>query len=339
MSSPKSNIPPQHRIMNTVFMFNSTSADKAPGKGILETILDADNDTNIYEKLASIPNWRRMLVNSYRIRIEFNEHAWPSVEHYCCGITFTTDDIAFSKFLVDGEYSDFNTSQLKKTMSKYKKNFDDVCEKNMEPALLQKFSDKNQSFKQVLLNTQHATLTHWNRGTTKITDAAGNQISPDCFLTRLLERIRDDLNNNQKKNTPSSAESPDLRNSQNHAVVESNVDYPHTKSSITPSSQGLKILTKKEIYDYASFTDQYNPSKNRSVNVLTIYEKTNVIGIRMEQLAMGATSYLSSKELVHLKNVKDIAFKEFELRKIPFLICRKFSDNVREYWKLSDLIY
>lgn len=335
MSSPKSNILPQHRIMNTVFMFNSTSADKPPGKGILETLLDADN---IYEKLASMQNWRRMLANSYRVRLEFDEHVWPSVEHYCCGMAFTVDDTVFSKFLVDGEYADFNTSQLKKIMSKHKKNFDDVCEQNMEPALLQKFSDQNQSFKQVLLNTQHATLTHWNRGTTKVTDEAGNKIVPSCFLTRLLERIRHDLNHNLTKNPTSSTDTLDLENAQNNVVIESNVDSPNTKSNI-PSSQGLKILTKKEIYDYANFTDQYDPSKNRSVNVLTIYEKTNVIGIRMEQLAMGATSYLSSKELACLKNVKDIAFKEFELRKIPFLICRKFSDNIREYWKLSDLIY
>lgn len=329
--------------MNTVFMFNSTSADKAPGKGILETLSDADSVNNSYEKLATTPHWRRMLSNSYKMRIEFDEYSWPSVEHYCCGMAFTVDDIAFSKFLVDGEYADFNTSQLKKIMSKYKKDFDDVCERNMEPALLQKFSDQHQSFKQILLNTRHATLTHWNRGTTKSTDRAGNQICPSCFLTRLLERIRGDLHDNQTK-TASSTDSVELDTTQNPVVpvvpvvVESNADFPTTKTGTLPS-HGLKILTKKEIYDYASFADQYEPSKNRSVNVLTIYEKTNVLGIRMEQLAMGATSYLSFKELAHLRNVKDIAFKEFELRRIPFLICRRFSDNIREYWKLSDLIY
>ena len=324
-------------------MFNSTSADKAPGKGNLETLSDADNATTIYEKLASIPNWRRMLANSYRVRLTFNENTWPSVEHYCCSMAFAVDDVAFSKFLVDGEYADVNTSNLKKIMIKHKKNFDNVCEQNMESALLQKFSDQNQSFKQVLLNTQHATLTHWNRGNKKINDEAGNEISPSCFLTRLLERIRNDLNNNQTKNPSTDCLVP-AETTLPPIIVESNVDSPnthttHTQSTIPSSSQGLKILTKKEIYDYTSFMDQYDPSKNRSVNVLTIYEKTNVIGIRMEQLAMGATSYLSSKELTHLKNVKDIAFKEFELRKIPFLICRKFSDNIREYWKLSDLIY
>jgi DNA-directed RNA polymerase subunit K/omega len=129
-------------------------------------------------------------------------------------------------------------------------------------------------------------------------------------------------------------------------------DQPYTDTTIVTStipsgnfdapsisSLGLKILAKKEVHDYDSFQSKYDPSNNKSVNVLTIYEKTNVIGIRMEQLAMGGQSYLEPSILQCLNNVKDIAMKEFEQRKIPFIICRKFFDNIKEYWKLNDLIY
>lgn len=218
------------------------------------------------------------------------------------------------------------TSQLKKTLAKHKLNFEEVCEKHLEVALLQKFSDKNKQLKEVLLNTQTATLTHWNRGTCTVQDDNGTKVAKSCYLTKLLEHIRDTMHNHP----------PVIKKDED---VQCNGEPVMIESSQTDLSKGLKILAKKDINDFKTFMNTYDPSKNRSVNVLTIYEKTNIIGIRMEQLSMGAKSYLNSEQLSGLNNVKDIAFREFHLKKIPFLICRKFSDNIKEYWRLEDLIY
>lgn len=307
-------------MIETVFMFNSNSADKPPGKGVLETIDGVD--TSIYEKLSGISHWRRILSNSYKVSLEFENLTWSSVDHYCCSKSFSIENPMFHKFSENGEYSELNTSQLKKILTKQKIDFDDACEKYMEVALLQKFSDKNKCLKDALLCTHTAKLTYWNRGTSTIVDSNENRLANPCFLSNTLERIRNTLIDN-----------PEIKTSldQDNTVI--------IESSQTDVSKGLKILAKKEINDFQSFMDNYDPSQNRSFNVLTIYEKTNIIGIRMEQLSMGAHTYLNNKQVYGLNNVKDIAFKEFGLKKIPFLICRKFSDNVKEYWRLEDLIH
>jgi predicted NAD-dependent protein-ADP-ribosyltransferase YbiA (DUF1768 family)/DNA-directed RNA polymerase subunit K/omega len=498
--------------MATIFMFNVNSAHKTPGKGILETINEVEYTERVYKTLHAITNWRRMLSNAYPSPIDLDGFAWPTVEHYCCGKAFKEDtdggdgdnrddgmEIA-SKFAVGGEYTDHNTTALRKLMNKYRYNFDDICDKYMEPALLIKFSDQNLEFKEALLHTRNATLTHWNRGDPIIEDEHGHRIAERSKFTRFLERIRAEMlgvlsnkdgtmidanstnleyettttttttantnttlehettttttantnttlehettttttantnttledehttttntntalkhehttttntNTALKHETTTTTTTTTTTNLENDTAYayDSNAtdttmnekdmvldgvaamhvnntentdinislekaggvldcpgasmgaqitetDQPYTDTTIVTStipsgnfdapsisSLGLKILAKKEVHDYDSFQSKYDPSNNKSVNVLTIYEKTNVIGIRMEQLAMGGQSYLEPSILRCLNNVKDIAMKEFEQRKIPFIICRKFSDNIKEYWKLNDLIY
>jgi len=342
-------------------MFNSNSADKPPGKGILESLSSSDEENKIYDKLSNTKHWRRMLSNSYQFRFEFEDNTWNSIDHYCCSKAFSMEDNEYSKFVVGGEYSEYNSSQLKKLLPKYKRNYDDVCTRYQEVALWHKFSDKYPMFKQLLLDTHVAVITYWNRGTPTVVDEdSGLKFSEKCVFTELIEKIRNELTSNCNCNCNSNSHNnshndsviveddeqcshPQVpKASQEHIISSQSSQGNHPEEpQQTPSvySQGLKILAKKDINDYSNFLNNYDPSKNRSVNVLTIYERTNVIGVRMEQLAMGADSFLSQIELAPLKNVKQIAFKEFELRKIPFLICRKFSDNIKEYWKLQDLIY
>ena len=71
---------------------------------------------------------------------------------------------------------------------------------------------------------------------------------------------------------------------------------------------------------------------------MTIYEKTSIIGLRKQQLANGANSYLNAELLKDIKNIEDIALLELEHKKLPFLICRTFNNDYKEYWKLEDLI-
>jgi DNA-directed RNA polymerase subunit K/omega/predicted NAD-dependent protein-ADP-ribosyltransferase YbiA (DUF1768 family) len=101
----------------------------------------------------------------------------------------------------------------------------------------------------------------------------------------------------------------------------------------------VKILSKKEIDNYSDFISKYNPDNNKSSNILTVYEKTNILGIRMEQLALGADSYLDHDRATKIGDVKEIAKQEFEEKKIPFIICRLLADNTKEYWKLEHMIH
>jgi DNA-directed RNA polymerase subunit K/omega len=93
-----------------------------------------------------------------------------------------------------------------------------------------------------------------------------------------------------------------------------------------------KIVTFNEI------NKNYDPSKNVSVKFMTIYEKTSILGLRKQQLANGAQSYLDSKLLNNVKDIEEIAHLELKHKKLPFLICRSFNNEYKEYWKIEDLI-
>lgn len=76
-----------------------------------------------------------------------------------------------------------------------------------------------------------------------------------------------------------------------------------------------------------------------SLNRLTKYEKTQILGIRIQQLSNGLLPYItidnaSNKEV----SLSYIAQKELEERKLPFIIKRKISESITEYWRLSELL-
>jgi DNA-directed RNA polymerase I, II, and III subunit RPABC2 len=68
---------------------------------------------------------------------------------------------------------------------------------------------------------------------------------------------------------------------------------------------------------------------------VTKYEKARILGERAKQLNAGAQSFVEVDD-----NVIDgylIALKEFEEKKVPFIIKRPLPNGGCEYWKLSDL--
>lgn len=88
------------------------------------------------------------------------------------------------------------------------------------------------------------------------------------------------------------------------------------------------------IENYADMMKNYDPSKNISRNVLTRYERAKIIGMRLEQLAHNAPIYIDTTGITSLR---EIALKELELKKIPFLIVRPLA-NGKEIYKLEDMI-
>ena len=85
--------------------------------------------------------------------------------------------------------------------------------------------------------------------------------------------------------------------------------------------------------------DQLNriPDTERTTyNHLTKYEKTRILTVRMEQLALGSPPII---DVITGMTVSEIAHKELDERKIPLRIRRKVKNNKFEEWKLNELIY
>jgi DNA-directed RNA polymerase subunit K/omega len=91
----------------------------------------------------------------------------------------------------------------------------------------------------------------------------------------------------------------------------------------------MEILSDVELHN------SYDPNKNVTRNILSRYETAKIIGTRMEQLARGAKPTVS---VDGLNSLRDIAMKELNERKIPFMIARTLANGKKEIWKLDDLI-
>jgi len=74
---------------------------------------------------------------------------------------------------------------------------------------------------------------------------------------------------------------------------------------------------------------------HKTIPLLTKYEKTKILGMRVKQLNNGAQSYIVNSEKTIDNYV--IALLELEQKKIPFIIQRPLPNNNFEYWKLHDL--
>ena len=95
---------------------------------------------------------------------------------------------------------------------------------------------------------------------------------------------------------------------------------------------------KENIEDINVFNKNYKDliKKNKSSKVLSKYEKTKILSKRCEQLESGCTPLI--KDYSGYNNIYDIALKELNDKKIPFIL-KRFINGKYEYWKLKDLIY
>lgn len=77
--------------------------------------------------------------------------------------------------------------------------------------------------------------------------------------------------------------------------------------------------------------------KHTTVPILTKYEKTRILGIRVSQLNEGAPRYINfgNEHVIIDNNV--IAEKELRMKKLPFIISRPLPNGEKEHWRLKDL--
>lgn len=74
---------------------------------------------------------------------------------------------------------------------------------------------------------------------------------------------------------------------------------------------------------------------HKTLPFISKYEKTRILGERAKQINDGAKPFVDVDESVIDGYL--IALKEFEEKKLPFIIRRPLSNGASEYWKLRDL--
>lgn len=74
---------------------------------------------------------------------------------------------------------------------------------------------------------------------------------------------------------------------------------------------------------------------HKTLPFITKYEKTRILGERAKQLNAGAKSFIEVDN--SMIDGYLIALKEYQQKKIPFIIRRPIPDGTCEYWKLKDL--
>jgi DNA-directed RNA polymerase I, II, and III subunit RPABC2 len=78
-------------------------------------------------------------------------------------------------------------------------------------------------------------------------------------------------------------------------------------------------------------------SLHRTYPILSKYEKTKIIGIRVSQLNKGAIPYIKLKLNPKVLDNSLIAEKELLEKRLPFIIRRPIPNGYFEYWNINDL--
>ena len=98
-----------------------------------------------------------------------------------------------------------------------------------------------------------------------------------------------------------------------------------------PSYEEMMALCKIVRDDRGLIVDDLH----KTLPFVTKYEYTKVIGLRAKQLNNGADPFIDIEP--EIIDGYTIALKEFEQKKIPFIISRPMPNGSKEYWKLADL--
>ena len=96
------------------------------------------------------------------------------------------------------------------------------------------------------------------------------------------------------------------------------------------------IISPNEL-DIKDFYKDYDENRKnfKTSPVLSKYEKTRILSERVQQISNGAPPFISNPE--SYTSIHDIALKELDMKKLPFIIKRTIHGNKYELWKLEDL--
>jgi DNA-directed RNA polymerase I, II, and III subunit RPABC2 len=89
----------------------------------------------------------------------------------------------------------------------------------------------------------------------------------------------------------------------------------------------MKVMSYNQIVNHIAKTPK------KTFPFLTKYEKTRIIGVRMEQLSRGSKPNINTKGMT---SIREIAEEELRQRKTPFIIMRPLPNGQFEYWKIEE---
>ena len=97
------------------------------------------------------------------------------------------------------------------------------------------------------------------------------------------------------------------------------------------------IIQETHYNNHVDILNNYDILKknNTTPPIMTLFEKTKIIGLRSQQIANGAPILVEIDK--YIDNIIDIAEYELKQKKTPYILKRKVNDTY-EYWKIEDLI-
>lgn len=99
----------------------------------------------------------------------------------------------------------------------------------------------------------------------------------------------------------------------------------------------IKVATEdNKIITYTDVNNLIAKNPKKTIPILNKYEKARICGLRLQQLADGAKPTIDPKGL---KNINEIVYEEYKMRKIPFIIERTLPNGEKEYWKMEEFEY
>jgi DNA-directed RNA polymerase subunit K/omega len=93
----------------------------------------------------------------------------------------------------------------------------------------------------------------------------------------------------------------------------------------------------KHVDDYRNIMNSYDVSKNICNARITRYEKSEIMGARVTQLANGAPPMIKIEPDEQL-TIQEIVKREYDEGVIPYIVERRIGADHIEYWKFRDLI-
>ena len=107
-------------------------------------------------------------------------------------------------------------------------------------------------------------------------------------------------------------------------------------------NQQMSLVYKTaNIEDVSKINDLLNKGDKISKPIMTIYEFDKIMGMRTQQLASGATPFVNieGEKLVISSNMelRDVALRELEEGRLPYIVERVLSNKKKEYYRISDL--